>query len=57
MSRLPRWQPKNGFPAQVADHHRAERAGEVLAEIDQADAFEGAHQSASPLKAAISASL
>ena len=43
--------------AEVADDHRAERAGEVLAEVDEADAFERVHQAASPLNAAISASL
>ena len=52
MSRLPRWQPKNGWfddahavagdrldldhvGAEVADDHRAERAREVLAEVDE----------------------
>ena len=40
--------------AHVADHHRPERAGEVLAEVDQAHTFERVHQF-TPLKAAISA--
>ena len=29
--------------AQVADHHRPERTGEVLAEVDQAHTFERVH--------------
>jgi hypothetical protein len=42
---------------EVADDHRAERTGEVLTEVDEADAFERVHQTASPANAAISASL
>ena len=71
MSRLPRWQPKNGLVrdahpvagdgldldhvgTEVSDHHRPERAREVLAEVDQPHTFERVHQF-TPLKAAISA--
>ena len=74
MSRLPRWQPKNGLPARrmpspvtgstlMTSAPRSpmiigpERAGEVLAEVDEPDAFERTHQSAPPVTAASSASL
>ena len=43
--------------ADVAQDHRPERPGQVLAEVDHAHAFERTHQSTSPLNAAISASL
>ena len=40
--------------AEVADHHRAERTGEVLAEVDQPHTFERMHQ-LTPANFAISA--
>ena len=40
--------------AEVADHHRTERAREVLTEVDEPHTFERVHQF-TPLKAAISA--
>ena len=40
--------------AEIADHHRAERAGEVLAEVDQPHTFERVHH-ATPVNFAMSA--
>jgi hypothetical protein len=40
--------------AEIADHHRPERPGQILAEVDETNPFERVHQ-LTPLKAAISA--